>query len=611
MGHYRSNLRDLEFNLFEVLGLRELLGKAPFADLDEDTARSLLAEVDRLATGVLADSFSEGDRVAPVFDAKTGAVTMAGGIKKSFHAWMDSEFYRLFLDPGFGGQSAPSSLAWAVGELAMAANPSTYLMVTGPTFAQILWQIGTPEQKRFADLALERRWMATMVLTEADAGSDVGAGRTRAIEQRDGTWHIQGVKRFITGADHDLSENIFHLVLARPLGAGPGSRGLSMFLVPKYLVDLETGELGERNGVYVTNLEKKMGLTSSTTCELTFGAKHPAVGYLVGDVHEGIKQMFMVIEGARMTVGVKAAGTLSTGYLSARDFASERIQGPDLTRMGDATAPRVAIFRHPDVRRSLMTQKAYAEGLRALYLLAASYRDAARVAEQSGGRDDTAERLNELVLPLVKGFSSERAYALLGAESLQTLGGSGFLKDYPLEQYVRDSKIDTLYEGTTAIQGLDLFFRKIVRDQGGTWRQLAGLIRDFTDSGGADDPLRNERRLLGGALKDVSAMVDVMTGWTSAAADDPEEIYKAGLNTTRLLYALGELVIGWLLCRQADIALTRLAGDGLTSADHDFYTGKITAARFFAITVLPHLTAERITVEATTLDLMRTPDTAF
>jgi alkylation response protein AidB-like acyl-CoA dehydrogenase len=611
MGHYKSNLRDLEFNLFEVFNRQELLGRGPYADLDEETVRSILDEVNRLATGVIADSFTDSDRNPPVFDPATGTVTMPEGFKKSYQAFMDAEWYRVDLVPEFGGTGAPRSLTWAVAEQILGANPAVYMFASGPGFAQILWSIGTPEQKRFAELALERKWGATMVLTEPDAGSDVGAGRTKAIRQPDGTWHIEGVKRFITSAEHDMAENIFHLVLARPEGAGPGTKGLSMFLVPKYLVDLETGELGERNGAYVTNVEKKMGLKVSTTCELTLGEKHPCVGYLVGDVHAGIRQMFMVIEYARMMVGTKAIATLSTGYLNALEYARERVQGADLTKMADKTSPRVTITHHPDVRRSLMTQKAYAEGMRALVLLTASYQDAVQIAEHEGRRDEAAEKLNDLLLPIVKGFGSERAYALLGAESLQTLGGSGFLQEYPIEQYIRDSKIDTLYEGTTAIQGQDLFFRKILRDNGESLKQLAGEIREFVASEAGNGRLKTERARLGRALEDVEGILTPMIGWALSSMDSPKEIYRVGLNTTRLLLALGDLVVGWLLCRQAEVALTRLGEGGLPGADESFYTGKVAAAQFFCANVLPRIAADRAMTEATTLDVMELPEEAF
>jgi len=452
-----------------------------------------------------------------------------------------------------------------------------------------------------------------MVLTEPDAGSDVGAGRTRAVKQADGTWHVEGVKRFITSAEHDLADNIFHLVLARPEGHGPGTKGLSMFLVPKYLVN-EDGTLGERNGVVTTNVEHKMGLKASTTCELTFGplqpGGRPAVGTLVGGVHDGIRQMFKIIEDARMMVGTKAIATLSTGYLNALDFARNRVQGADLTQMTDKTAPRVTIIHHPDVRRMLMLQKAYTEGMRALVLYTASIQDALQVAAAQGRTDETAAGLNDLLLPVVKGVGSERSYEMLTL-SLQTLGGSGFLQDYPIEQYIRDAKIDSLYEGTTGIQSLDLFFRKIVRDNGKALGALLGRIRDFAAAEGGNGRLKAERAALAEAAGHVEAMVTTMVGALMAAADQPAEVYKVGLNTTRLLMALGDLVIGWLLLTHADIALRRLDEIGAGHPDRDFYAGKLSAGRFFAATVLPRLAVERAIAEETKLDLMELPEGAF
>jgi alkylation response protein AidB-like acyl-CoA dehydrogenase len=607
MGHYKSNLRDIEFNLFEVLQRQDLLGSEPYADLDEETARGILDEVNRLATGPIAASFAEGDRNPPEFDPATGSVRMPEGFKKSFAAFMDAEWFRLELPAALGGTAAPRSLCWAVAELILGANPAVWMYASGASFARALLLMGTPYQQRFAALAVERKWTATMALTEPDAGSDVGAGRTRAIRQPDGSWHIEGVKRFITSAEHDMAENIFHLVLARPEGHGPGTKGLSMFLVPKYLVG-EDGTLGERNGVYATGVEHKMGLKASTTCELTFGGSRPAVGTLVGDVHDGIRQMFVIIEHARMMVGAKAIATLSTGYLHALEFARTRVQGADLTQQLDKTAPRVEIIRHPDVRRMLMLQKAYAEGMRALLLYTATLQDAGQVAVASGTANEQAAELNDLLLPVVKGVGSERAYELL-ALSMQTLGGSGFLQDYPIEQYIRDAKIDSLYEGTTAIQGLDLYFRKIVRNDGRALGFLLGQIKDFAGGESGNGRLKAERAALARAAADVEGIVTAMHGFLAGSAAQPAEIYRTGLNTTRLLMALGDLVIGWLLARQAEVALARL--DDATGADRAFYEGKIAAARFFAATVLPRLAAEREIAEGTTLDLMELPAGAF
>src|SRR3954470_3763978 len=373
MGHYKSNVRDVEFNLFEVFGTDQVLETAPFQGVDEPTARRMLEEASKLAEGPLAASFDDADRNPPVFDPYTHTVRIPESFKKSYKVMDESEWWRVETIPELGGQLLPRTLVWAIAEQILGANPALHMYRAGAPFAGVLYRNGNETQKKIAKLMIDRGWGATMVLTEPDAGSDVGAGRTKAIEQEDGSWLIAGVKRFITSAEHDLSDNIIHLVLARPEGAKPGTKGLSLFVIPKFHVDLETGELGERNGVYVTNVEKKMGLKVSTTCEVTFGdGPVPAQGSLVGEVHDGIAQMFRIIEYARMFVGTKAIATLSAGYQVALDYAKNRVQGADLTATAK-DAPRVTITHHPDVRRSLMLQKSYAEGMRALYLYAASF----------------------------------------------------------------------------------------------------------------------------------------------------------------------------------------------------------------------------------------------
>jgi alkylation response protein AidB-like acyl-CoA dehydrogenase len=608
MGHYRSNLRDLRFNLFEVFGADQTYGRGPFAEFDPDTANEMLAEVERLSTGPIAASYTESDRNPPPYDPATCSVRMPEPFRRSYQAYMDAEWWRLDVPAEAGGNPAPRSLWWALIEMVQGAQAPVYMFGGGPAFAGLLHTIGTPEQRRIAEIMLERRWSATMALTEPDAGSDVGAGRTRAVQQPDGSWRIEGVKRFITSGEHDLEENIVHFVLARPEGHGPGTKGLSMFIVPKFRFDPVTGELGERNGVYATNVEHKMGLKVSTTCELSFGAQEPATGWLVGDVHDGIAQMFKVIEQARMQVGVKAIAALSTGYLHAADYAHHRTQGPDLTRRSDRTSPRVTIDRHPDVRRMLMLQKAYAEGLRATYLYTADWLDRATRAGHEGADDTLARSVNDLLLPIVKGFGAERSYEMLTL-SLQTLGGSGYLQDYPIEQYIRDVKIDSLYEGTTGIQGQDFFFRKIARDRRVAFDTLTAEIDEFLIEIASDDRLKVEHDALSEALANVRAMVTTMCEWDSAAAADPAEIYKVGQNTTRLLMSTGDLIVGWLLARQASVAHAATGPAG--EQDQDFYAGKVAVARFFATTVLPELATRRQVLETTDGALMDVPATAF
>ncbi|MDR7253351.1 alkylation response protein AidB-like acyl-CoA dehydrogenase [Nocardioides sp. BE266] len=624
MSHYKTNLRDIEFNLFEVLGRDEVLGTGPFGEIDGETAREILAEVDRLAREDLAASYVDSDRNPPVFDPATNTAPLPESFKKSYKAWEDAEFWRLQISEELGGTPAPSSVIWAIGEMVLGANAPIWMYGAGPAFAGVVHRNGNERDKRIAQHIVDNGWNTSMVLTEPDAGSDVGAGRTKATPNEDGSWNIEGVKRFITSAESDLCDNIIHLVLARPVGVegagGPGTKGLSLFIVPKVHFDHETGELtGERNGVYVTNVEHKMGIKVSNTCELTFGDSavgggEPAKGWLLGEVHDGIAQMFQVIENARMMVGTKAIATLSTGYLNALDFAKERVQGADLTQAADKTAPRVIITHHPDVRRSLMTQKSFAEAMRALVLYTATWQDQVLLAEHAGAADSDEARLaaavNDLLLPIVKGYGSERSWVLLGTESLQTFGGSGFLQEYPIEQYVRDAKIDTLYEGTTAIQGQDFFFRKIVKDQGKALGHLAKEIEGFIASEAGNGRLKTERALLATALEDANAIVGHMINDLMSSADELRNIYKVGLNTSRLLMVLGDVVCAWLLLRQAEVALGKLAGE-VSAKDKTFYEGKVAAAQFFAQNNLPKISSERAIAEGITLDLMDLDESAF
>jgi alkylation response protein AidB-like acyl-CoA dehydrogenase len=614
MTHYRSNLTDIRFNLFEVFGRDKVFGTGPWEDLDVDAATEMLRAGAHLAENDLAASFRD-DEWSVDFVPATGAVQLPEAVKKSYAAYVDAEWWRMDVDEDLGGIVAPPSLRWAMCEFPMGANPSLVFYAQGYPLANVLYKHGTETQKRIAEWVVVRGWGMTMVLTEADAGSAVGSGKTRAIPQPDGSWHIEGVKRFITGGDHDVSDNIVHLVLARPVNTegagGPGTKGLSLFVVPKFHIDPETGELGERNGAMVTNLEKKMGLKASSTCEVTFGIDKPAVGYLVGDVHRGIAQMFDILEYARMLVGTKATATLSTGYLNALDFAKIRLQGPDLARRSDKTAPDVPIIRHPDVRHSLMTQKAYAEGMRALMTFAACTLDDLCLAAHNDTDASALRARSDLLLPVVKAFCSERGYAIL-AESLQTFGGSGYLHEYPIEQYIRDAKVDTIYEGTTAIQGIDFFFRKIVRDKGEALESLLAEIDATTVQVGGDPELDGVGTALAVATADVRKSVSILSAILDETTENPEAVYRIGMQTTRLVMMVGELMLGWLLARQALVAQAALANPALDAASLGFYSGKVAAARFFSSEHLPKVGLDRHLIESgVAVDVMALPDEAL
>lgn len=594
--HYKSNVRDMEFVLFELLNSAERYGRPPFGELDADAARSILAEAARYATTKLAPTFSDVDREPPSFEPATHSVRLPKALRETVSEYLESGWLDLEFPSQSPDEAVPYSLRWCVTELMFGANP-TVLMGANvvPPVVRLLESEGTDAQKRLAQLIRDKRWLATMVLTEPDAGSDVGAARTRAYPQPDGSWHLEGVKRFITNGDHDVSENIIHMVLARPVGVegagGSGTRGLSLFVVPKFHVDLDTGRCGDRNGVYVTGVENKLGLTASPTCELAFGVDTPAVGWLLGDRHAGISQMFEIIKHVRMVVGVKAMATLSSGYLNALDYAKTRVQGD-------------TIVDHPDVRRSLLTQKAHAEGMRALILYAATQQDRVQESQYTGAIDTVADARHQLLLPVIKGYCSEVAWRLLGQESLQVFGGSGYLKDYPIEQYVRDTKVDALYEGTTAIQGLDLVGRKIVRDERAA---LDGLLTEISETitSVTTDDFAIEREMLRTALRDFDELATIVVDrWTS---EDERAVAKQ--DCTRLLLCLGELVIGWLALRSCVTAREKLTA--ATGRERDFYLGKIASGQWFLRNVLPRITAALVSVRNTTASFLELPVSAL
>jgi len=608
MSHYTANLRDIEFCLFDLLEREKILGTSVYSELDRETAMGMLDEIKRLAENDLAASFVEGDRAGTTFNKATGDVTVPASFKKSYRAYMDNEWWRIDAPVEIGGTKIPQSLRWAIAEMVLGSNPAIHIYASGPAFAHVAYALGNEAQKKMAQIMVNNDWGATMQLTEPDAGSDVGACRSKAIDQGDGTWHITGTKRFITSGDSDLNPNIIHYVLARREGSKPGTKGLSLFLIPKFMFDFETGALGKRNGIYVTKVEHKMGLNVSSTCEMNLGEHEPAVGYLLGDVHEGIAQMFKVIEFARMMVGTKAIATLSAGYFQALAYAKTRVQGGDMKAISDKTSPRVTIIHHPDVRRSLMVQKSYSEGMRALVLYTASTQDEIELAKAAGDNDRLADliALNNLLLPVVKGYGSEKSWTLLGTESLQTFGGSGFIQDCPLEQYVRDAKIDTLYEGTTAIQGLDFFFRKIIKDGGRAIGLLVKEINEFAQSGGVHAKEKSE---LLKASADLSAIIATLVAHAIESQEKAEEIYIVGLNTSRCLMAVGDVITAWLLLRQADIAAEKLGGT--PGKDTAFYKGKIASAKFFVLNVLPHIAADRAIIEVTDGSIMEYAEDIF
>ena len=573
MSHYKSNVRDIEFNLFEVLGCEEILGTGPYADLDRETVSAILAEVDHIAKTKLAESFSDSDGNLPVYDPKTHSVTVPEDLKKSFRALMNSGAWQLELPEELGGQPTPPSVQWAVHELNIGANPSAMLYSAGPKFAYALWATGNERDQHIAKIMIERQWGATMVLTEPDAGSDVGAGRTRAIPQSDGTWHIDGVKRFITSGEHDLTENIIHLVLAKITGAPDTVKGISLFIVPKFMVNKD-GSLGARNGFQCGGLEEKMGIHGNATCVMNYDG---ATGYLVGEAHKGMRTMFVMMNEARLGVGMQGLAQAEVAYQNAAEFARERVQGRSITGAKAPDKPADPIIVHPDVRRMLMDCKAFVEGGRAFAYWTALQGDLLHVSPDPLVREKADDRM-ALLTPVIKGFLTDRGFKA-ASDAMQLHGGTGYTREQGVEQFVRDARIAMIYEGTNGIQALDLVGRKLAANAG---RAVFGFFSDLEEFVSANEnneklkPFVTGVQTASGQLREGTMwlMQNGMSNFDNAGASSHDYLQLFGLTALSLMWA-----------RMAKAALEK-AGTG-----DRFYTDKLVTARYFFDRVLPDATS--------------------
>ena len=580
MSNFKSNMRDLEFNLFEVLKLGEVYGKAPFENTDEEVARAILKEADKFADEVFGEVYEEGDRIGCQFDQ--GKVTTPPCFKEALEKYSENSWHMMDADEEDGGMALPHSLLSAVHELFTGANPALFIYAGGAMMANIIKKFGTEEQiQRFNPTLYTGAWGGTMCLTEADAGSDVGALRTKARKIEGDLYAIEGTKRFITGGDQDITENIVHLLLARVEGAPEGTKGLSMFIVPKIRVN-EDGSLGEPNDVVCAGIEHKMGFNASATCELSFGENGNCQGYLLGGVeNKGMRQMFTLMNGARIWTGVKAMSLASTAYLNALEYTKERIQGTDLKEMMNKSAPRVPIIRHPDIRRMLMNQKSKVEAMRALNLKTSALMDEVNMA---GGEENAPVQAGmiEVLTPIIKAYCSEESLFTIN-DALQCLGGSGYCSDYPIEQYMRDSKITTIYEGTTHIQAMDLVGRKLPQNGGANYNSVMADISEFLSGAAEDETIRAEVKMMQEAVDAVKAQSNMLMAFFT------ENIYLIGLHANNFLFSLGELVCGKLLLEQALVAKQGMEKTSEGQRDRYFYEGKIAAAKFYVNNTVPNI----------------------
>jgi alkylation response protein AidB-like acyl-CoA dehydrogenase len=506
------------------------------------------------------------------------------GFKQAWDKLYEAGWKSISVPTEFGGQGAPMSV-YVISEELLSGSNTAFNMYPGLCYgaAEVIETCGTHEQHtRYLHNMFGGKWGGTMCLTEPQAGSDVGSARSRAERRPDGKFNITGTKIYISGGDHDMAENIVHLVLARIDGAPPGTKGLSLFIVPRVRVN-EDGSLGEFNNVNVGSIEHKMGINGSATCVLNFGENGECIGELVGTTeHIGMSQMFLMMNGARIAVGIQGIGVASSAYLNALAYTRDRQQGPSIKNWKDATAPRVAIIEHPDVRRMLLEMKAKVEGIRALITKLAIHHDRATTL---AGKDDDAVAYNkgqvELLTPLVKAYGSDQAFRICEL-AIQSMGGAGYVKDYGIEQSCRDAKIFSIYEGTNHIQAMDLVGRKLGMHGGMHLQRLIGDIQAFVGENKAHASLGKDVQILGKAQEALFGASMMMMGWFQGG-----RLPMVPLNANRLLEMMSEVVVGWLLLDQAVIADKAVKNVAADHPDHGFYLGKIASAKFYARNILP------------------------
>lgn len=572
MSEYIAPVRDMQFVLKELAGLEQVAQLPGCEEATPDLVDAVLDEAARFAEEVLSPLNWPGDQEGARWHDKT--VTMPAGFKEAYRLFAESGWTALGSEPEWGGQGLPKVVAAAVGEMWKSANHSFSLcplLTSGAIEALVL--SGSDELKRtYVEKMVSGVWTGTMNLTEPNAGSDLAAVRTRAEPQADGSYRIFGQKIFITYGEHDLAENIIHLVLARTPSAPEGVKGISLFIVPKFMVNAD-GSLGARNDAYCVSIEHKLGIHASPTAIMAFGDHAGAVGYLVGEENRGLEYMFIMMNAARFGVGLEGVAACERAYQRARDYARDRIQCTDIGVRG---GPKVPIIRHPDVRRMLMTMKSRAEATRALAYVVAAAHDAA-VHHPDEGERKRSQAFVDLMIPVVKGWSTESGVSMASI-GVQVHGGMGYVEETGAAQHLRDAQISTIYEGTTGIQANDLIGRKMAREGGATLHAVIGLMRGVAGELGArsgDDFAALQRRL--------SAAIDALAAageWL--VANYGKDVRAASAGAVPFLTLLGVVAGGWQMARAALVAQTKIdAGD----AD-PFYPAKIGTARFYADHVL-------------------------
>ncbi|MDY6832742.1 MAG: acyl-CoA dehydrogenase [Thermodesulfobacteriota bacterium] len=575
MAQVIADRRDVDFVLHEQLNAADLSKNEKFAEFNKKTIDMIVTEARSLAVKEFLPINKEGDEIGATFDG--GRVSVPESFKKAYELLREGEWTAMTEDPEYGGQGMPQVVSRAANDYFQGANYA-FMLYAGLTHGagRLVEVFGTQEQKEtYLKKLYTGEWSGTMLLTEPGAGSDVGALTTTAVKNPDGTYSISGSKIFISGGEHDLTENIIHPVLARIEGAPPGTRGISLFLVPKYRVNAD-GSLGEFNDVVCTGIEEKMGIHGSSTCSLTLGGKGKCIGTLLGQENKGMSAMFVMMNEARLLVGMQAFGCATASYMSALNYAKERIQGRPLTAGKDASVGGVPIIRHPDVRRQLMNMKVMVEGMRSLHYYVGYCQDMAALAETEEEKEKY-EGLVDILTPIAKGYGTDKAFEVC-SHGVQVYGGYGYTKEYPVEQYLRDCRITMIYEGTNGIQAMDLFGRKMTMKKGKLVMDLFGEIMKTVNAAKAVDTLKDAAEKVEEALNRLGEAARHL-GKTAM-----ENVDLAFAYAYPLMEVTGDVVMGWMLLWRAVIAVQKLEAKPKDAA---FYQGQIKSVEFFANVFLP------------------------
>ena len=581
--------RDLDFVIWEQMQSETLLKNDVFKEFNKKTCDMIITEARTLAVKEMLPTLAEGDKQGVRYDK--GAVKVPDCFHDVFKLILEGEWQTLSVSPEMGGQGAPGFVSAACAQYFLSANWALFSYASmGNGTAKLIDLYGTPEQKeKYIPNIIAAKWGGTMLLTESQAGSDVGSLETTAVKNEDGTYTLTGNKIFITNGEHDLAENIIHPVLARIEGDPPGTKGISIFIVPKYFVN-DDGSLGERNDIVCTGVEEKHGIHASATASMALGSKGKCIGFLLGERCEGMKVMFNMINGARMGVGLQGLSYASAAYMLALNYARERVQGRKLEDFKDHGAPSVPIIEHPDVRRNLLWMKSYVNGMQSFFHYLSYCATRGVVGETPEEREKFSD-LYDMLTPSIKDYLSVKGHEVC-VQAIQVYGGAGYCQDYPVEQYARDCKIGSIYEGTSGIQAMDMLARKLGRKEG---RVFASLLGEMNKAIAQAREMEGLQELADPVEKAANRLAEIAMLMGKKAMS--LEFKTAFAHSLPFLNVIGDIIMAWMLLWRANVAAAQL-NNGAKKKDIAFYNGQIKTAEFYIQTILPEVLGKMDSISA-------------